>query len=64
MVAKTKDNIYIFEFKYDQSADVALRQIDEKGYAAPFATDSRKLFKICVNFNREKRCIDEWKVKG
>ena len=64
MIAKTKDYIYIFEFKYDQSADAALRQIDEKGYAAPFATDSRKLFKIGVNFNREKRCIDDWKVMG
>lgn len=37
MVAKTKDYIYIFEFKYDQSPDAALRQIDEKGYAEPFA---------------------------
>lgn len=32
------------------------------GYAAPFAADPRKLYKVGVNFNREKRCIDEWKV--
>lgn len=62
MIAKTKDYIYIFEFKYDRSADAALRQIDEKDYAAPFAADPRKLYKVGVNFNREKRCIDEWKV--
>lgn len=62
MVCKTKDYIYIFEFKYDQSADAALRQIDDKGYAAPFASDRRKLYKIGVNFSREKRCIDDWKI--
>ena len=62
MIAKTKDYIYIFEFKYDQNAEAALRQIEEKGYAAPFAADSRKLYKVGVNFNRKKRCIDDWKV--
>lgn len=61
MVVKTKDYVYIFEFKLDGSADDALRQIDEKGYAKPFALDSRKLIKVGVNFSLEKRCIEEWK---
>lgn len=64
MVAKTKDYIYIFEFKYDQSSDAALRQIDEKGYAAPFAADPRRLFKVGVSFSRSRRCIDGWKIAG
>ncbi|MCK9302735.1 MAG: PD-(D/E)XK nuclease domain-containing protein, partial [Bacteroidales bacterium] len=34
----------------------------EKGYAKPFAMDSRKLFKIGVNFDTKKRCIGEWKM--
>lgn len=62
IVVQTKDYVYIFELKIDQSADVALKQIDEKGYALPFASDSRKLFRIGVNFSTEKRCIDDWKV--
>lgn len=62
MVVQTKDYVYIFEFKYDQTADTALRQIDDKGYARPFAADRRKLYKIGVNFSRQKRCIDGWKV--
>ncbi len=62
MLVQTKDYIYIFEFKIDQSAEVALKQIEEKGYARPFVADSRKLFKIGVNFSTEKRCIDDWKV--
>jgi hypothetical protein len=63
MIAKTKDYIYIFEFKYDKDADTALRQIDDKGYARPFAADSRKLFKVGVNFSRQRRCIDDWKIE-
>ena len=61
MTVKTKDYVYIFEFKLNGSADTALRQIDAKGYATPFALDSRKLIKVGVNFSLEKRCIDEWK---
>ena len=63
MIVKTKDYIYIFEFKYDQNADIALQQIENKGYAQPFVTDGRKIVKIGVNFSREHRCIDEWKIK-
>lgn len=62
MIAKTKDYVYIFEFKYDKNADVALRQIEDKGYAKPFAADPRKLIKVGVNFSREHRCIDDWKA--
>ena len=64
MLVQTADYIYIFELKTDQNADTALRQIDEKGYVRPFATDSRKLYKIGVNFSMEKRCIEDWKVKS
>ncbi len=35
-VCRTKDRIYVFEFKVDGSADEALRQIDEKGYLIPY----------------------------
>ena len=62
MLVQTKDYIYIFELKIDQSADIALQQIDDKGYALPFASDPRKLFKIGVDFSTEKRCIDDWKI--
>ena len=64
MVAMTKDYIYIFEFKYDKNADIALKQIEDKGYAKPFVNDHRKLFKIGVNFSRDNRCIDDWKIES
>ena len=62
MTILTQNYIYIFEFKMDQSADIALQQIEDKGYALPFANDSRQLIKVGVNFSKEKRCIDDWKT--
>jgi hypothetical protein len=49
--------------KIDQSADAAMKQIEEKGYAKPFAADPRKQFKIGLYFSTEKRCIDDWRVE-
>ena len=63
ILMQTSDFIYILELKIDQSADIALKQIEEKGYAQPFAADARKLFKIGVNFSTEKRRIDDWKIE-
>ena len=62
ILMQTSSYIYILELKVNQTADAALHQIEEKQYAAPFASDSRKLFKIGVNFTTETRKIDNWKV--
>ena len=50
--------MYMFEMTINQNSDVALCQIDEKGYVAPFASDGRKLFKIGTYFKK----IDDWKI--
>ena len=62
-VVQADNYVYIFEFKRDKSADEALRQIEEKQYAAPFASDNRKIFKVGVNFDSKEKNISEWKVK-
>lgn len=62
MLVTTRDYIYIFELKIDQSADIALQQIEDKQYAAPFAADRRKLFKIGINFSTQTARIDDWKI--
>lgn len=62
LIIQTKEFIYIFELKVNADADVALRQIDEKDYARPFEGDSRKLFKIGVNFSTATRRIEDWKI--
>jgi hypothetical protein len=63
MVVKTDRYIYVMEFKLNGSAEEAIRQINEKGYAAPFASDGRTLYKIGVNFSNEIRGIEGWIVE-
>lgn len=58
IVMQTADYVYIIELKINQSAAVALKQIEEKGYANAFAGDKRKLFLIGLNFSTETRLID------
>ena len=50
------------EFKLEGSAEEALKQIEERGYTAPFASDTRKVLKIGVNFSAQTRNIDRWLV--
>ena len=38
-IVETPEYVYIFEFKLDGSAEEALRQIEEKGYALEYASD-------------------------
>lgn len=60
LVLKTKEYIYVMEFKLDGTAEEAIRQIDEKGYAAPFKADGQKVIKLGINFSRETKTIDKW----
>ncbi|MEE5993587.1 MAG: AAA family ATPase [Oscillospiraceae bacterium] len=60
---ETERFIYLFEFKRDESADKALQQIEDKSYNLSFVADHRKLYKIGVSFDSEKRILSDWKVK-
>ena len=62
ILIQTPDYIYILELKINQTADVALQQIEDKDYARPFAGDPRRLFKIGINFSTQTRRFDDWKV--
>ena len=62
ILVQTEKYIYVMELKMDASADEALQQIENKGYAKPFAADSRKLFQIGANFSSATRRIEEWKI--
>ena len=62
ILIQTHDFIYILELKINQTAAVALQQIEDKGYALPFAADPRRLFKIGINFSTQTKRFDDWKV--
>ena len=62
-VVHTPDAVYVFELKYDGSAEDAIKQIDDKGYLIPYSADGRRLYKIGVNYDSQQRTIGEWIVK-
>ncbi|MDR1793634.1 MAG: PD-(D/E)XK nuclease domain-containing protein, partial [Bacteroidales bacterium] len=57
-----KDKIFIFEFKMDGNgtAEDALKQIDNKDYAGKFNLSDKKVFKIGVEMDNEKRNVKKW----
>ncbi len=63
LVLQTGDYIYVMEFKLDGSAEEALKQIEDRQYALPFASDPRRLFKIGVNFSSQTRNIEKWVIR-
>ena len=62
-VVHMPDAVYVFELKYDGSAEEAIKQIDDKGYLIPYSADGKRLYKIGVNYDSQQRTIGEWIVK-
>ena len=60
IIIESDNDIYIFEFKLDGSAEEALQQIEDKQYALPYLQDKRKLHKIGVNISSSTRTVDGW----
>ena len=66
-VLLTGDHIWVFELKMDKSADDALKQIEEKGYAEKYAylmKPGMRIHKIGISFSSETRQIIEWKSQS
>lgn len=61
-VIKTDDIIYIIEFKINQSAQKAIQQIKDKKYADKYADDKRTKTLLGINFDTEKKCIEDYLV--
>ena len=56
------DTTYVMELKYDGTVEEALRQIDEKGYLIPYTADGKRLVKVGINYDSNKRTIGAWKI--
>jgi hypothetical protein len=65
LVVTTPDTIYVFEFKMMNSgtAEDALKQIDDKGYAIPYSAGTRKVVKIGAEFSAEERTVSRWIIQ-
>jgi PD-(D/E)XK nuclease superfamily len=60
-VVQTLTHIYIFEFKFNKTAQEGLDQIQNQGYARKYRTIQKIIIGIGVNFNKTERAIDDWK---
>jgi hypothetical protein len=63
-IVETEDAVYVFEFKLNGTAEEALAQIDEKGYAIPYEAGGRRVVKIGAAFDKGERNIGRWLVES
>jgi hypothetical protein len=59
-IVQTLTDVYIFEFKFNKTAQDGLDQIKKQNYADPYRASGKIITGIGVNFNADKRGIDDW----
>ncbi|MCC8120020.1 MAG: ATP-binding protein [Bacteroidales bacterium] len=57
-----KSTLYLWEIKIDSDAKIALRQIQEKGYAPRFQRLGLPIVKIGINFSTKDRTIIDYRT--
>ena len=67
-VLKTKNTIYVIEFKRDKSAKEAIEQIKDKGYMEKYLAwkadnPNFEIYLLGINFSSKERNIDDWKLE-
>ncbi len=60
---KTEKYIYIFEFKFNKTAQIAMDQIHEKKYYQKYELDGKDISLIGINFNGDKKQIDDYIIE-
>ena len=60
MVIFMPNTIYVMELKLNGTAQEALQQINDKGYAHPYEQDGRRIVKIGAGFSTESKTVEEW----
>ena len=63
LLVEIQDKVYIFEFKIDSSAQIAMNQIKEKGYWLSYLTSNKEIFLIGADFNTKTRRLSGWQIE-
>ncbi|MDE5869292.1 MAG: PD-(D/E)XK nuclease domain-containing protein, partial [Muribaculaceae bacterium] len=63
LVVRTEKFAYIFEFKYNGSAEKAMAQIKARDYSGKLSVDRRVVYLIGANFSTEKRGLENWIIE-
>jgi hypothetical protein len=59
-VVETLTDVYIFEFKFNKTAQEAIDQIHKKKYATKYQASGKAITGIGVNFNSSQKNVSEW----
>lgn len=62
-LVQTGDYIYALEFKLDQPAAEALRQIRERGYLNPYVDSPKEKIAVGIGFSTEEKRVVDWGVE-
>ena len=63
LIATCPNGVFIFELKVDKTAAVAMRQIHEKDYAAPYRAQPLPIWGIALCFNSKTRQLADFAVE-
>jgi Predicted AAA-ATPase/PD-(D/E)XK nuclease superfamily len=61
-VIHTPQYIYILEFKFDKTAEIALNDIKSRDYSEKYSHSDKEIIAVGINFSSKKKCIDDWVV--
>jgi len=61
---QTATHVYIFEFKFNKTAQEAIEQIHERNYASKYQASGKLITAVGVNFNGKEKQIDDWLEVG
>ena len=64
MVVRTPSTLYVVELKINGTADAAMSQIDLRAYPERFALCGLPVVKVGINFDTEKKTIEDWKIEA
>ena len=62
MVVFMSDAIYVLELKINDTAQNALNQILERGYARQYMSDGRRVVMVGIRMDLDTRTIDDWVI--
>lgn len=60
IVVQTSTDVYVFEFKFNKTAQDALNQIERQKYVAKYRASGKSIMAIGCNFNSQTQQIDDW----
>ncbi|MCB0843567.1 MAG: PD-(D/E)XK nuclease domain-containing protein [Bacteroidetes bacterium] len=63
LIAETRENIYLMEFKLNEPAETALAQIKSRKYISSYQNSPKKIFLVGIGFPKEEWNVDSWEVE-